>query len=297
MIPAKILLFGEHIIIKGAQALVIPFPHFGGEWKYAKTDENYKEKQMDLAQFAKFLEQESLPVQFDTQQFQQDLSNGLYFDSNIPTGYGLGSSGSVTAAVYERYSVDKQGVMVGSEVDDLSFLKVLFSQMESFFHGMSSGIDPLICSVRQPIWLESKNEMQTISCEPLENASLFLLDTKISRSTSPFVKIYLKNWEEKEYADFLIENLFPESNKAIQQYRKGEGQKLFQTIHKISEIQSDYFSQMIPSDFKKVWKQGLNGDDFKLKLCGAGGGGFILGITKDFEKTKTILSGYNLIRL
>ena len=54
---------------------------------------------------------------------------------------------------------------------------------------------------------------------------------------------------------------------------------------------------MIPPDFKKIWRYGLDSNDYKLKLCGAGGGGFILGITKDFEKTKIILSGYNLIRL
>jgi mevalonate kinase len=290
MIPAKILLFGEHIIIKGAQALVIPFPHFGGEWKYAKENGNNEEKQMNLAQFAGFLTEQDLPILFDIPRFHKDLSEGLYFDSNIPTGYGLGSSGSVTAAVYERYVIER-----GEQ--KLSFLKTLFAQMESFFHGMSSGIDPLICSVQQPIWLESKEKMQTITCQPLQEASLFLLDTKVSRSTSPFVNIFLKNWEVPEYAIFLKDNLFPENNNAIQQYARGEGQKLFQTIHKISKIQTDYFSEMIPSNFKKVWKQGLESNDFRLKLCGAGGGGFILGITQDFKKTKTILSGYNLIKL
>lgn len=290
MIPAKILLFGEHIIIKGAQALVIPFPHFGGEWKYAKKEENFQEKQMDLAQFADFLSEQNLPVQFDTLRFLQDLSKGLYFDSNIPTGYGLGSSGSVTAAVYERYVIDK-------EEQSLSFLKRLFVQMESFFHGMSSGIDPLICSIQQPIWLENKEKMQTISCLSLQDASLFLLDTKISRSTSPFVKIYLKKCEEAQYESFLTKYLFPESNKAIQEYAKGDGRELFHSIHNISVIQEEYFSEMIPAEFQKIWRYGLESHDYKLKLCGAGGGGFILGITQDFEKTKTILSGYNLIRL
>ena len=290
MIPAKILLFGEHIIIKGAQALVIPFPHFGGEWKYAQKSENIQEKQMDLAQFAFFLAKQDFPVLFDIPRFHKDLSEGLYFDSNIPTGYGLGSSGAVTAAVYERYAIN-------SDEGQLSSLKAIFAQMESFFHGMSSGIDPLICSVQQPIWLKSKDTMQIISCEPLQDACLFLLDTGISRSTSPFVKIYLKNWETAEYANFLSNNLFPQSNNAIQQYAQGNGKELFDSIHNISAIQEEYFSEMIPAEFNKIWKDGLESHNFKLKLCGAGGGGFILGITQDFEKTKTTLSGYNLIKL
>ena len=297
MIPAKILLFGEYTIIKGTQALVIPFPHFGGEWKYVRKNENASEKQMDLAQFANFLANQKLSVQFDTSRFHKDLSEGLYFDSNIPTGYGLGSSGSVTAGVYESYCVDKQLVNAKSEGEKLIFLKELFSKMESFFHGMSSGIDPLICSVQQPIWLENKNTIQTITCEELRDGCLFLLDTKISRSTSPLVKIFLKHWEDEKYANRLKLHLFSQTNNAIQNYAKGDGRELFHSIHNISVVQEEYFSEMIPQEFKKMWRYGLESHDYKLKLCGAGGGGFILGITQDFEKTKSILSGYNLIRL
>ena len=297
MIPAKILLFGEYTIIKGTQALVIPFPHFGGEWKYVEKNENALEKQMDLAQFADFLAQENLPVKFDTSRFYKDLSEGLYFDSNIPTGYGLGSSGSVTAAVYERYCIDKQSVSEKNKGERLIFMKEFFSKMESFFHGMSSGIDPLICSVQQPIWLENKDTIRTIQCEALKEGSLFLLDTKISRSTSPLVKIFLEHWEKEDYANSLKLHLFSQTNNAIQNYAKGDGRELFHSIHNISVVQEEYFSEMIPSEFKKMWRYGLESHDYKLKLCGAGGGGFILGITQDFEKTKTILSAYNLIKL
>jgi mevalonate kinase len=34
----------------------------------------------------------------------------------------------------------------------------------------------------------------------------------------------------------------------------------------------------------------LEKGDFTLKLCGAGGGGFILGFTKNFQKARKILS-------
>lgn len=294
MIPAKILLFGEHIVITGAQALVMPFPHFGGDWKYSEA---MSDKQMDLVSFADYLEREDFTVNFAIENFKQDLSEGLFFDSNIPTGYGLGSSGAVTAAVYERYCIDKQEVNKKEEVEKLSFMKTLFAKMESFFHGKSSGIDPLICAVQQPIWLERKDKMQIISCLPLQNATLFLLDTNISRSTSPFVTHFLNKWENPDYAEYLTQNLFPQSNKAIQQFSKGEGENLFQSIHAISEIQLEYFSKMIPHNFKNIWEQGLKSEVYKLKLCGAGGGGFILGITQDFEKTKAILSDYKLIEI
>jgi mevalonate kinase len=32
----------------------------------------------------------------------------LFFDSNIPQGYGVGSSGALVAAIFEKYSVIKK---------------------------------------------------------------------------------------------------------------------------------------------------------------------------------------------
>ena len=34
-------------------------------------------------------------------------NNGLFFKSNIPQGYGLGSSGAMVAAFYDRYAKKK----------------------------------------------------------------------------------------------------------------------------------------------------------------------------------------------
>ena len=43
---------------------------------------------------------------------------------------------------------------------------------------------------------------------------------------------------------------------------------------------------MIPEKYEKYWQKGLQGEDFKLKLCGSGGGGFLLGIAKNYDKAK-----------
>jgi mevalonate kinase len=34
----------------------------------------------------------------------------------------------------------------------------------------------------------------------------------------------------------------------------------------------------IPSSFQNVVKEGINNGDYFLKICGAGGGGFMLGL-------------------
>jgi mevalonate kinase len=41
---------------------------------------------------------------------------------------------------------------------------------------------------------------------------------------------------------------------------------------------------MIPDNFKHVWQEGLKSNDYNMKLCGSGGGGFLLGFTTDLDK-------------
>jgi mevalonate kinase len=47
---------------------------------------------------------------------------------------------------------------------------------------------------------------------------------------------------------------------------------------------------MIPQSFQDLWQQGLDEGHFALKLCGAGGGGFLLGMGKpEYLPAKAIL--------
>ena len=60
------------------------------------------------------------------------------------------------------------------------------------------------------------------------------------------------------------------------------------------DLQYYHFEPMIPEAFQSIWKKSLNDDKLALKLCGAGGGGFILGFSKDWESTQQMLSDYTL---
>ena len=65
----------------------------------------------------------------------------------------------------------------------------------------------------------------------------------------------------------------------------------------IGEFQLNYLEKLIPPAFRRVWQEGLSGDLFKFKVCGAGGGGFILGVTRDFENMEIALSGSKLFKV
>jgi mevalonate kinase len=57
----------------------------------------------------------------------------MYFDSSIPQGYGVGSSGALVAAIYDRYAQDKITVLENSWKVIAAKKHILSNG--SFFHG------------------------------------------------------------------------------------------------------------------------------------------------------------------
>jgi mevalonate kinase len=40
----------------------------------------------------------------------------------------------------------------------------------------------------------------------------------------------------------------------------------------------------IPEQFHAIWQKGIDTNDYYLKLCGSGGGGYILGLPKTWNE-------------
>ena len=51
---------------------------------------------------------------------------------------------------------------------------------------------------------------------------------------------------------------------------------------------------MIPNEFHTLWKKGIETNAYYLKLCGSGGGGYMLGFTEDVDEAKKALKDYKL---
>ena len=285
---AKLLLFGEHTILKGSQALAMPLPLFYGQWAYS-TDTRL---QLNLADFAEYLDK-NMPGVFNISFFKNELSKNLFFQSNIPSGYGIGSSGALVAAVFDSFCWQKERVAAAD-------LQGFLGRMESFFHGASSGIDPLICYLERPILLEKSRENREVNLPDFsakKDWTLFLLNTQIPRKTGSFVQIFLENCQQASYEEAIQTDFKPLVQRAINHFLEGEWALLYKDMAAISFLQKQYFLPMIPPGLQSVWDVGLDSDLFTLKLCGAGGGGFLLGMTHDFRQTQQSLKDWQLIPL
>ena len=122
---SKILLFGEYGIIKDSKGLSIPYNFYKGA---LKTDQNPSEQAQksnrNLKKFAAYLEtlNQELVV-FDIEKLKSDVEAGMYFDSSIPQGYGVGSSGALVAAFYDKYAQNKITVLENLTREKLLKLK------------------------------------------------------------------------------------------------------------------------------------------------------------------------------
>lgn len=303
---AKILLFGEYTVIFNSNALTIPFGHFSGEISFINrnryTDYDFAlQSNMDMVDYGRYLndlqKKGELLFQFNEKQFEKDLKEGMFFESNIPMGYGLGSSGALVAGLYESYAADK--ILPDTRISEelVMRLKKIFEQMESFFHGKSSGLDPLNCYFRCPMLLEGKERIRFIDIpkSPIQKeGAIFLINTERSSRTQPLVELFMLKAQNKDFSDVLHQHLIPLTNASITSLLEGNSEHFFMNLRELSALQKEHFQPMIPDEYMGVWEHGLTTGEYFMKLCGSGGGGFLLGFTRDFERLQKTMKRYGI---
>ncbi len=220
----------------------------------------------------------------------------MYFDSSIPQGYGVGSSGALVAAIYDKYAEDKITVLENLTRDKLLNLKTIFGLMESFFHGKSSGLDPLNSYLSLPILINSKDSIEPagIPSQKEGKGAVFLLDSEQIGETEPMVSLFMNKMKHEGFRKMISEEFSTTTDACIDDFLQGNVKSLFGNVKALSKIVLTNFKPMIPPAFHKVWEQGISTNDYYLKLCGSGGGGYILGFTEDFAKAQKSLKEYKL---
>jgi mevalonate kinase len=299
---SKILLFGEYGIIRDSKGLSIPYNFYNGA---LKKDANPSAEAISsnghLKRFVVYLEklQQEQPdlVTFDLEALNNDIQTGMYFDSSIPQGYGVGSSGALVAAIYDKYVQNKITVLENLTRDKLLNLKTIFSQMESFFHGKSSGLDPLNSYLSIPILINSKDNIEAtgIPTQSLDGKrAVFLLDSGIVGETAPMVNIFMENLKDQGFRTMLKNQFVKYTDACVENFLGGDVKSLFENTKQLSKVVLTNFKPMIPEQFHGIWQEGIDSNDYYLKLCGSGGGGYILGFTEDLEKAKASLKDFKL---
>ena len=286
---SKIILFGEYSMIFDATALMMPLRKFSAQWRFSSElmAQGAAASNASLQRFADYLSTlDEAKAVIDLQRFKDELYNELYLDSDVPSGYGLGSSGVLVAAVYDRYAFEKS--------DHLIQLKNLFGKMESFFHGSSSGIDPLQCYLGKPFRISA--EGVTLLPEDFipSDIHVFLADTGKKSNTKPLVQYFKSKRADADYLNAFQSEYVPCVSACIEHLVAGEKEAFFGSLRHLTDGQLKFLRPMITDNSIDLF---LERPVFNLgfKISGSGGGGYVLGFTDDIEKTKAFMEGYDLI--
>ena len=277
--PAKLLLFGEYGILSGLKALAVPFRKFYGELEFK---EDLNNSLLLLFAYLKSINHE-LKYNLDLKKLDADIRSGLYFKSSIPQNYGLGSSGALVAALFENY----QSNNINLKNIPLHILKSDLAKIESFFHGKSSGIDPLISLINSPLLFEN-NQIETVKANfkfP-KNSGFFLLDSHTTGKTSGLVQSFLKKLEDKLFKEIFMHAYTTFSNGAIDCLLTSDFHEFIEKFIRLSEYQLNEMKDLIPPSVQKIFKDGINKGKHMVKICGSGGGGYFLGFSTDIATAK-----------
>ncbi len=288
---SKVILFGEYSMIFDATALMIPLKRFSAQWQFPQSRNKAASltSNQSLKRFRRYLvENELLSNLFDLQAFEKDLDEGLFLASNVPSGYGLGSSGTLVAAVYDRYALQK--------TEDYLQLKTLFGQMESHFHGSSSGIDPLQCYLGQPFKITPKG-VELLSDDFLKkDIHICLIDTKIKSNTKPLVNHFKAQRENPEFLNRFQSEYVPCVTSCINSMIEGNKELFFSSLKQLTKGQLEFLRPMITDNTLDLFATDYD-FNFGVKISGSGGGGYVLGFTDDVQKASDLLKDFEVIWL
>ena len=287
---SKILLFGEYGIMHDSDALSIPYKRFNGFLTKSNTlTEDQKKSNRNIESLYEYMIQEEyLGDIINSNNLKEEIDSGLYFESNIPIGSGLGSSGALVSSIISRYS----------KVDLKSFsnaeLKKIMSLIESKFHGNSSGLDPAVSYFNKPI-LYSNQKIKPIDIIAFKDFKVYIIDSRIESSTKKMIKTFEDKMIDSEFRLFFNNKFITNTNQCIDHLINTP--ELFRnSIKELSNDTYNNFYEMIPNNIKNKWKEGIRNDSYYMKLCGSGGGGFFLAYDFD-NQINSSFSEFNFFQI
>lgn len=278
-------------------ALTMPYDKFSGQFAFANLEQdnqNAKLSNKGLRQLCSHMLENHTDETFklNVNKFKAELEKGLFFESNIPQGFGLGSSGALVAAIFLRY-LEKAGDFKDGlkhlTKEKICSLKSCLGGLEGYFHGTSSGIDPLSILINQPLLLKSATDISTVEVptyNPRGKHVVFLLNTRLARNTDKLVDQFKEACKRPEFKTKLENDLIQFTNGGINSFLNSNTEGLYKNLDNLVKFQLNEMNYLIPESYQNLVKHGLDSGAYFLKICGSGGGGYMLGFTEEWDKTK-----------
>jgi D-glycero-alpha-D-manno-heptose-7-phosphate kinase len=218
--------------------------------------------------------------------------------ADIPSGTGLGSSGSFTTALIKAlYSHYRKGIHLEQIAElaciiELEKLKEPIGKQDQYIAAYG-GITEMIFHCDGAVTTKPLNlSVETVN--DLED-NLLLFFTGISRSASSILR------DQVDRTNKFDRNMIKNLDFTKQLGLRSKEALMQNNTHEFGEIMNQYWENkrsrspgMTNSTIDKIYSKALKSGAVGGKLVGAGGGGFLMFYSNDTGKLRSTMSGYGL---
>ena len=193
MAPGKIILFGEHFVVKGKPAIASAVNLYARVYIYPGKGHVLESKQLrtsiDLDKPINEFKQFKILYEIISRETGVDKGFKAVIDSDIPIAAGMGSS-AATSVAFTHALLTYYGVK-----PSLDLVNKIAYEAEKVVHGKPSGIDNTISTYGGIIYYKS-GVFKRIETKWPDNAYLVVVDTGVKRNTGIIVHEVLKLYDK-----------------------------------------------------------------------------------------------------
>jgi mevalonate kinase len=273
-IYSKVILSGEHSVLRGGYAVVVPNKNYHLDYKFLKARE-FKLSMSDEVSPYELLFLGLVESAFSlSSSTKDDLLIHAHVSSIVPLGEGLGGSAALSVFVARLFLF--AGLLSDDEV--FSFAH----EIENVFHGQSSGLDVAGC-LNDQISLYKKGVKKLISIEP---KSLGLVFTIHHTGLKGETKACIDHVEKLRKSDKLLfesldERMSESSLKVKSSFETGKPLLLIEALNETTEIFNEW--QLLNPQIKEQMKMLKIKGALASRLTGSGFGGCLLALWQKGE--------------
>ncbi|NTV24409.1 MAG: mevalonate kinase [Nanoarchaeota archaeon] len=280
----KIIMFGEHAVVYGRQAIAVPIPSYRTDVKIEDSEEFNLTSNRELSDKEKDRLTQMCSVLYARFKLVGNIL--LEINSDIPINTGMGSSAALSVATARAVSDHfKLGLGI-EEINAAAF------ECEKIFHGTPSGIDNSVVCYEKPIYFMETPQAFDIK----EKFTLVIANSGIRPSTKEVLAeirfAYIKDTEK-------YSKLFDEIAAIVSQARKCMETGDIKSLGNLMTLNHDYLRMLgvsIP-ETDRIVNLALDAGALGAKVSGAGKGGNVIVLVTDKTKDKVLeaLSSYKTI--
>ncbi len=278
---AKCIIAGEHSVLRGSPAIVFPVKQKNIVLSYC-----YDANPLRVEFFGEF-ESPMLLVFWGLidealqklNRPRSEITGFIEVQNNIPLGSGLGFSAAFCVVITKLF------IHLGWVSEDN--LCVFATSLEDYFHGKSSGLDVVGSISPSGTFFLNKENYHNLDIRNMPR--IYLMHTGIISTTAKCVQKVNGLHKTHESRALLIDKKMESCVFTIKDYLERESCSFSNLVDAIKTAQDCFCSWgLLPDEAKSRIDFMYDSGAEAVKLTGAGGGGYLLGVWRDNPHPKII---------